>query len=508
MSGKHKLTIIALAAMLLITVPYVVGFRASDENQQFGGFLMNPIDGNSYLAKMQQGFQGDWKFRLPYTSEPGEGAYLFLFYLGLGHLARLFGLPLVYVFHGARVLAAGWLLMMIWQLLRAKFQQRKLEIIGFGLAVFGSGLGWMAVNTGAFTSDFWVAEAYPFLSMYTNPHFSLGLGLMIYSLLPNNQESLIKNIITALTLGIVQPFGVVIISLVKILRSVVRIRDNRIDLRSLIQERWAWSVLGFCLTGGLVILYQFWVILSDSVLSQWHLQNITIRPEAMDLIISLSPCLILAMIGARRAWQSDQGKTVLIWGLICLVLVFIPWSLQRRFLTGIYLPLAILSVFGLLVISDKNKNFFKYAVILLFFLAIPTNIIVIASGLQAISERNREIFLSGGLTESLDWLRDNVSEDALVLADEKAGLYLPARTDSRVIYGHPFETINAAEEQMLLRELFEVDQINSFYEMTLKDRKVDFVLIDRDLGGNFKDWLLANWTLNYQNDGQQLFSKK
>ena len=108
----------------------------------------------------------------------------------------------------------------------------------------------------------------------------------------------------------------------------------------------------------------------------------------------------------------------------------------------------------------------------------------------------------------MEWLRDNVSEDALVLADEKAGLYLPARTDSRVIYGHPFETINAAEEQMLLRELFEVEQINSFYEMTLKDRKVDFVLIDRDLEGNFKDWLLANWTLNYQNDGQQLFSKK
>lgn len=508
MSEKIKLAIIVLAVMLLITVPYIVGFRASDGNHQFGGFLINPIDGNSYLAKMQQGFQGEWKFRLPYTSEPGEGAYLFLFYVGLGHLARVFGWPLVYVFHAARVLAAGWLLGMIYQLLQATFENNKNTMIGFGLAVFGSGLGWLAVITGAFTSDFWVAEAYPFLSIYTNPHFSLGLGLMIYSLLPKNEERLIANIMAALILALVQPFGVVIIGLVKGIKSALRFKDSRLQIRSLFQERRVWSFVGFCLAGGAVVLYQFWAILTDPVLSQWHLQNITVRPEAIDLIISLSPCLILAVIGVRRAWQSEKGRTMVIWGVICLVLVFIPWSLQRRFLTGIYLPLAILSVFGLQVLSGNNTKTFIRATIVVFFLAIPTNLIVIASGLQAISARNQEIYLSGGLTKSLEWLSENVSEGELVLADEKAGLYIPAWTSGRVIYGHPFETINAAEEQILLRELFVVDQIEPFYEMTLKDRKVDFVLIDRGLEGKFKDWLLANWALSYQNESQQIFSKE
>ena len=47
------------------------------------------------------------------------------------------------------------------------------------LALFGSGLGWISALFGGITSDFWVAEAYPFLSMYTNPHFPLGLGLLL-----------------------------------------------------------------------------------------------------------------------------------------------------------------------------------------------------------------------------------------------------------------------------------------------------------------------------------------
>lgn len=508
MSEKIKLAIIALAVMLLITTPYILGFRASDGNHHFGGFLINPIDGNSYLAKMEQGFQGDWKFRLPYTSEPGEGAYLFLFYLGLGHLARLLGLPLIYVFHGARFLAAGWLLLVIKQLVQAIFQKPNISVIAFALAVFGSGLGWLAVMAGAFTSDLWVAEAYPFLSMYTNPHFSLGLGLMIYSLLPANGESLIRNVFAAVMLSIIQPFGVVIISLVKIIRSVVRLREGRIKIRSIVQQSWVWPVVGFCLAGGLILLYQYWAILRDPVLSQWHLQNITARPEPVDLLISLSPCLILAVIGARSSWRAQQGKTMVIWGLICMVLVFIPWSLQRRFLTGIYIPLAMMSVFGLLVLSDKYKNIFKYSVILMFFLAIPTNLIVIASGLQAISERNQDVFLSGELTESLEWLRKNLADEELVLADQKDGLYIPAWTGGRVIYGHPFETIHASEEKMLLEGLYEVEQADAYYEMTLKDRAVDFVLIDRNLAGSFKEWLLGNWSLVYQNQGQQIFSKE
>ena len=72
----------------------------------FLDFLYNPQDGNSYLAKMYQGWEGNWRFVLPYTAEAGEGAYLFLFYILLGHIARVCGLSPILIFHLVRVLCS------------------------------------------------------------------------------------------------------------------------------------------------------------------------------------------------------------------------------------------------------------------------------------------------------------------------------------------------------------------------------------------------------------------
>ncbi|NIV33482.1 MAG: hypothetical protein GWN58_29745, partial [Anaerolineae bacterium] len=67
--------------------------------------------GESYYAKMQQGARGDWLFHLAFTSEPHEGAFIFTFYLALGHLAAALGLPIPLVYHLARICAGLFLLL-------------------------------------------------------------------------------------------------------------------------------------------------------------------------------------------------------------------------------------------------------------------------------------------------------------------------------------------------------------------------------------------------------------
>ena len=60
----------------------------------------------------------------------------------------------------------------------------------FGLIVIlGSGLGWIAAFFQQSTSDLWVAEAYPFLSAYTNPHFPLAIALMLFLLILSEREN-------------------------------------------------------------------------------------------------------------------------------------------------------------------------------------------------------------------------------------------------------------------------------------------------------------------------------
>ena len=205
----------------MISIPYLYAFQNGGGSFVFTGFLLNPVDGNTYLAKMYQGWQGSWRFFLPYTVEQGNGAYLFLFYLGLGHLARISGSSTQLIFHLFRIASAIVMVVSLWYFFGKLFSNRRTRQLAFGFALFGSGMGWFATVVGIFSADFWVAEGYPFLSAYANPHFPLGLAIMLWLIAPlsagrengkpgitNKQRFLVFG--PAFLLAIVMPFGVVI----------------------------------------------------------------------------------------------------------------------------------------------------------------------------------------------------------------------------------------------------------------------------------------------------------
>ncbi len=168
---------VVLILLLLISLPYLSALLAARPDAVFGGFLLNPADGNSYLAKMMQGWSGSWKFTLPYSSDPGQGAILFTFYLLLGHIANGLNLPLLLVFHLARLLGAAAMVWAVWRFYQAALAEEWKRVFAFSLACLGLGLGWMGFLVGKVTSDFWIAEAFLFLSGYVNPHFPISLAL-------------------------------------------------------------------------------------------------------------------------------------------------------------------------------------------------------------------------------------------------------------------------------------------------------------------------------------------
>src|SRR3990172_3360807 len=171
---------VVLMFILMITLPFLYAAQAGGIAYVFSGFLLNPIDGNSYLEKMYEGWKGDVKFTLPYTAEVSDGGYLFLLYIGLGHLARIMDVPRILVFHAARIIGSLVMIVSLHRFLRHTIVDRHVRLAAFSITVVGGGMGWLGLIFGLFTSDFWVAEAYPFLSSYVNPHFPLGLALLLY----------------------------------------------------------------------------------------------------------------------------------------------------------------------------------------------------------------------------------------------------------------------------------------------------------------------------------------
>jgi hypothetical protein len=288
----------------------------------------------------------------------------------------------------------------------------------------------------------------------------------------------------------VQPFAVVIVILVLSIetgieiinysgRALIRIKESKQIIKLLL----------FGIGGGFVLLYQYWVILSDPVLSIWNQQNITESPGLLDLVISLSPCLILAVLGTLKGWKSEQGRIIVVWAAVSLILVFIPWNLQRRFLSGIYVPLAGLSVLGIEVIVKKTSIKFQTIIILLFCLILPTNFIVLLSGIRAAAGQDPQIFISSSVEDGHDWIIDHTEQDDIILANEKNGLYIPSMTGRRVVYGHPFETINADIEKDFGEKFFMGELSTETAQTQLAQKSVDYIFYEIKLAHDIADWM-------------------
>ncbi|MFN3308322.1 MAG: hypothetical protein ACK44E_03855 [Anaerolineales bacterium] len=71
---------IAILFLSVTQAPYLYAASQSDQTFIFGGFLFNPLDGNTYLSKMRQGWEGNWLFMLTYSPEKNQAAFLFVFY--------------------------------------------------------------------------------------------------------------------------------------------------------------------------------------------------------------------------------------------------------------------------------------------------------------------------------------------------------------------------------------------------------------------------------------------
>ena len=469
--------IIALLLILAITAPYLYASQTGNSERVFSGFLMNYQDGNSYLSKMYQGWEGSWRFRLTYTPNSGNGVFgIYLFYLGLGHISRIFNISLLAVFHFARVVGALCLLLALARLWRSLFADPQHRKLAFAISALGSGLGWLALPFGEIPSDFWVAETYPFLSSYTNPHFAFGLALIILIITPTEKKHPLWIFAASLALAVMSPFGVVIALMV--VGSDLLFRQDFRSLRnlgSLIPQ--SWKIIAVFLGGVPLVAYQYWLFHSDPFMMGWNAQNQTLTPPLWDVLLSLSPGIILALAGVRWAWEQKAARILILWAGLGLILIFIPWSLQRRFMMGIYVPLAGLATLGLKSLGQKIKPSYRTLIIILFILALPTNLILIFSGIHAAQTQEPTICLTIDEIQAYNWIEANTPPNALILTGPETGLYIPAYTGRSVIYGHPYETVDAETSKATVTAFFSGEMTPTQADTLLQTQGVDYILI-------------------------------
>ncbi|MGA9533828.1 MAG: hypothetical protein WBR18_14005 [Anaerolineales bacterium] len=464
-SSTRSLTVASLLALgvaLLTLVPYILASRLAPAGHVFSGFLVNPIDGFSYLAKMREGTQGSWLFQLPYAAEPGPPALLFTFYILLGHLASWLDAPALTVFHGARVLAITSMGVLSFLFLRRAISEPRWVWMAYVLVLFGAGVGWLTGPFGLLASDLMIPESIPLAGGLVNPHFPLATGLVAAAGAlalrpPARGWSVGLGLAIGVALSGILPFAAASILTVLAVWLVVEgwLNEARLTLKTRILS--SRTLLAFGLAVGALpwITYDYWLTRNHVVLAAWNAQNQTPSPSPWAYLAGFGLVLALAVVGGLQSAvrRGPEGRLLITWVLVNMLLLYAPFNLQRRFSLALFLPLAALAAFGLRAIVTKQPRL-RWLTSVVVLLSLPSNLLVAAAGVSLAASGSPENTMTSGEADGYFWAAEHFQGSPLVLAATRTGNRLPAYADCRVLIGHPFETPDAAIRQARVEELY------------------------------------------------------
>ncbi len=474
--------ILSFGVVILTVLPYLVAVGIAPVHTRFTGFLLNPIDGYTYLSKMLQGAEGHWTFILPYAPEPGPRTFLFVYYLFLGQVSRFLSLDTIILFHLARILTATLMFYCAYLLCERICSHRHIRWFAFGLILLASGLGWLSIFIPSLeSSDILIPESVPFLIAYSNAHFPLaaaGLLIGILATLADGWEVWRRVLIAGLSgtvIGAVLPFStvslIVIVGLWIVLElwTVWRGPYGKSRLRASINI----SIALISSTLGALpwLIYDLWVSRTHPVISAWNVQNQTLSPAPIAYILGFGPLLILSAVGILHAkpWRSAAGRLLLVWLIASALLLYAPLAFQRRLSLGIAFPLSILAAWGWGSIP-MELSWRRILGTFLFILLSLTNLVIIFAGLSGVVRGETAVTYELDEYQSYFWIGENVPDDTLWLTGERAGNRLPAFAPIRVLYGHPFETPGAENQRLLIESLYQGEDtiINALQDLNVE----------------------------------------
>lgn len=492
--ARRGWVLLAVALAILTTLPYLLGF-AQEGEARFTGFVFGVEDGNSYIAKMLRGAEGDWLFRTPYTNMPQTGFLAFLPYLLLGKLTSTPGqhVQLVVLFHLFRIVGIFALAFVLERLFSLFFPSERVRWVGAALVMAGGGLGWLApfgmqvLWQERTPLEFYSPEAFGFLSVLGLPHLVWARAFLfwgLYVLLKSEQEDvLLKERMGAgiswLLAGLMQPQSLMIGMGVVGLYGAGRLMFARL-------ANWAWDLRGFLRTAawlGLfaapLVIYTGVCFLTDPYLRVWAQQNLISSPPLSDYFLAYAPVIPLAIWGGRAVLRERNGTGVffLLWAAVFIPAAYLPYDLQRRLTEGGWAACVVLALLGYLRTSVRIQRAARVVGVTLFFPAV----ILLAGGGLAVGAVRPPVFRPGPETAMFLKIRQLLPKDAVILAEYDTSNALPAWTPQFTLIGHGPESAHLRELRPKV-EAFLADPANGDLEWLAAQRVTHVLFTPNDAG--------------------------
>ena len=518
-SDRKTIIIFAVVVMAITMIPYLLGYSNQGEELRYTGFVIGVEDGNSYIAKMRSGAEGNWLFRSPHSAQDQKGAIAYLPYILLGKLASSPASheQLVALYHIARLFFGILAILASYDFVSIYISPPSHRIRALVLIILGGGLGWVLVLInqkgflGSLPLEFISPESFGFLGTFGFPHLAAARALFLWGLvLFLKTENGYLSGLCWLMMGFFQPMIVVIAWAVIGVYFVAIIGVRKFAKKQdLISERTTIKIMALkifqaVLCSAPIVFYTAYVFLYDPYFRAWTEQNRFPSPHIIHYLIAYGLIIPLAAKGIWKMIKKKKNEALLLagWLFILPILVYAPVITQRRLAEGIWVVLII----GLLSnYNDLEK--FPLPVRGLTVLLFPSTLLIFSGSIFRAINPSEPIFRNADEVAAYTYLSKEASPGSVILSSFEIGNNLPAWAPVRVVMGHGPETVGLEMIKTDIDNYFNQDYKTEACGEFFEEYKIDYLFWGPV---EAREWAIDPGTLDclkpiYNGQGYQIF---
>ncbi|GEM_PF-594956 len=472
-SEWHYIWWLSAIMVVITTLPYLVGFFFTPAGTSYNGLhALSPGDVPVYYSYLRQIKLGNFLLYNFFTSEPQIYGTLNVWWLLIGLLAEWFNLSLPIIFQLSRILLIPVLVITAYIFFSYFFVSQRVRRLAMIFLLFSAGIGasvapfLQAINPSrdilAWPIDLWITEAITFTALYHSSHMIASLVLMLVILLLiflGLNQSKIKYALIAGLLGLFyfnfHPYYLPVVYGVAVLYFFYLTWQQR----KIVWQQMFWVAI-FIILSLPSAIYHIWLILADPIIYQRALQNVTPLSPWSYVVMGYGWLavggLISLFIKIKTKQWTKQYVFMLLWLLVNLSLMILPFPFSSRYTQGLHIILVYFTVDALLYINYYlklnfsniykkiiNGNTLLFSIIFVLFFSL-SNIFQLVRDIYYFTAKPNQtgqiFYLEQGLISAYSWLEQQAKKKVVLAADIPAK-FTPSYSGQIAYVAHAHETI-------------------------------------------------------------------
>ena len=467
-----------------------------------------------YQSMVEQGREGIIFMRNLHTTEPQKGLLLSPLWFAIGQTAYIVNVSNNAAYQSFRILFTLLFLWMLYQLLTKLFRRSSDRFFSLLVVLFSGGLGWLYLlrhfdviqTSGLFKFlyspiDLYVTEGNTLLNFSQSPLFALSqllLLLIFYWFIRDAKANSYGRyfLVAALValLGVLHPYDLPVIAAVLGSWSIWYLYQTK-DFKILIKL--AIVLVGMAAAAG----YTVYVFFAEPVMQEWYKQNLVYSPSLINFLWGygfLIPLWITGVIVLMRTKRRDSWwMLILIWSTIIWILLYTPLNINRRFMNGWHIALALVSYSGLRYLYEQCKRLWlKTALVSASIVGLLSGIVFylfISLYFTPATYALGYYYVTINEDKAIAYLRAHtVRNDGLLTSDMKLAFRLSSSLNRPVFRGHDHQTPRYQLKQQQMDWFFsehETARAGERKRQFLKDNNIAYVVVSQVSLGRPVLWL-------------------